>query len=280
VPTRHCGIAGSGVNRYIPAMRALVALTWLVAGCGSSDHASNDLSATFDMGVPADMTKPLPPECDVVAGSGCASGQKCTVGTDHNLPRDLCFAIAASPVGEGAACMTVVSGDRSGDNCAAGLICEDFPGDGPHCRRPCFVRAQCSGGQACVLTTTTSTQKMSDAGILTLKACVPPNNCDPVAQNVCTGGRNCWLSPADDVGRVGLCLVNETMGMAGAACDPTHQVQCAPGFRCATLNFCRRYCYFDLPDGGAAGSGACPSAEGPCQRFFESGPVYGICGAQ
>ena len=101
----------------------------------------------------------LKPECDVFANTGCAAGQKCTVGTQNGTPRNLCFADRAITVGEGAVCMSVADGSgRTGDNCAPGLICLDFPGDGPHCRKPCFVRAHCAGGQACVLTTPTSTQ--------------------------------------------------------------------------------------------------------------------------
>jgi hypothetical protein len=117
---------------------------------------------------------------------------------------------------------------------------------------------------------------MTDAGTQALKACKQPDGCDPVAQNVCTGGKGCWISPADDVGRVGLCLTNANMGMYGATC--VNQVDCAPGFRCAQFNFCRRYCYFSPPDGGATG-GTCPAAEGPCDPFFGS-QFFGVCGAQ
>lgn len=259
-------------------MRAsLVFLVAVAGGCGNSTNpAPPDLSASIaDMTLGKDMTR-FPAECDVQANSGCAAGQKCTIGTDHGVPRDLCFAIAANPLAEGAACMAVQNGDRTGDNCAPGLICEDFPGDGPHCRKPCYVRGQCPAGAACVLLTTTATSKMTDAGTQSLKACKQVDNCDVVAQNVCSGGKQCWLSPADDVGRVGLCLTNAKTGMAGAAC--VNQVDCAAGFRCAQFNFCRRYCYFTPPDGGASG-GSCPAAEGPCDLFYASS-IYGVCGAQ
>ena len=70
-------------------------------------------------------------------------------------------------------------------------------------------------------------------------------------------------------------------GMAGDSCDAAKQAQCSPGFRCDSFDFCRRYCYFEEPDGGvSAGAGGCPATEGACGRFSFSGPIYGICGAE
>lgn len=259
-------------------MRLSLALAALVVvGCGSSDKMPPDLAVPVDMTVPVDL-QTLPPECDVDTNTGCPSGQKCTVGTDNGTPRDLCFAVSTNPVGEGMPCMAVTAGTRSGDNCAPGLICLDFPGDGPHCRKPCYVRAECPAGSGCVLTTPTATTKNTDAGLAFLSACAVDTGCDPVAQTVCTGGLSCYLSPPDDVGRVGLCLTNQKMGMAGDDCD--RQVACAPGFRCAGLGFCRRYCYYQTPPNAPAGAGSCPAGEEPCDKFSSSGPYYGICGSE
>lgn len=258
-------------------MRALCVVAVLFAvGCGSSESESPDLAVPIDMTVPLDMVV-LKPECDVDTNSGCPTGQKCTVGTDNGTPRDLCFAISANPVGEGQPCMAVTSGTRSGDNCEPGLICLDFPGDGPHCRKPCLVRGECPSGSACVLNTPTSTVKTTDAGTFFLKACIADTGCDPVQQNVCSGGRNCYLSVPDDVGRAGLCLQDQAMGMAGADCDK--QVACAPGFRCSGLGFCRRICYFMTPSGAPSGSGQCPSSEAPCDPLTATG-IYGVCGGE
>jgi hypothetical protein len=260
-------------------LRAAIVVLVLVAGCGDDEGGAPDMSVPLDM-FSGDMVV-LPPECDVFMNTGCPSGEKCTVGTQNGTPRDLCFAVAANPVGEFAACSFTVpdANGRAGDNCAVGLVCLDYPGDGPHCRRPCYERAHCSAGDACVFPTATSTPRTTDAGDTeTLRGCAHDDGCDPVAQDVCTGGKGCWLSPADDVGRIGVCLTNVKPGMAGADCKA--QAECAPGFRCNGLGFCRRYCYFDLPDGGAAGSGACPANEGLCDRFSFSGPVYGICGSE
>ena len=262
---------------------AALAILVAAAGCGDDNNsAAADMAVELvDLTPPGDMVV-LKPECDVFANSGCPSGQKCTVGTQNGTPRDLCFAISATPVGLGAVCMSVSDGSgRTGDNCAPGLICEDFPGDGPHCRKPCFVRSDCAAGEGCVLSTTTSTQRMTEGGAQFLHACGHDDGCDPVAQSVCAGGRHCWLSPPDNIGRLGICLMSLGTGMAGDACDGRQQAQCSPGFRCDDFGFCRRYCYFDAPDGGvAAGVGTCPTAEGTCGLFAYSGPVYGICGAE
>ena len=121
--------------------RAAIVLLFVVAGCGDdTTPTAADLAVADDLTIGGDMVE-LKPECDVFANTGCAAGQKCTVGTQNGTPRDLCFAISAVTVDEGAACMSVADGSgRTGDNCAPGLICLDFPGDGPHCRKPCFVR--------------------------------------------------------------------------------------------------------------------------------------------
>ena len=266
-------------------MRAITAsiVLFAIAGCGddgTTTPTEMDLAVAMDdLTPPGDMVV-LKPECDVFANSGCAAGQSCTVGTQNGTPRDLCQPIAATTVGLGATCMSVDIGNgRTGDNCAPGTICEDFPGDGPHCRKPCYTRADCPG-EACVLTTATSTQRTTEGGVQILHACHADDGCDPVAQSVCTGALKCWLSPPDDVGRVGLCLMPlQPGGMAGDVCDATKQAGCAPGFRCDNFDFCRRYCYYEEPDGGTSGStGTCPMGEGVCDRFEFSGSLYGICG--
>ena len=173
---------------------AAIVIMLLVAGCGDDSTTSSlaDLSVALDLTPPGDMTV-LKPECDVFANTGCPSGQKCTIGTQNGTPRDLCFAISATTVAEGATCMSTGpdANGRTGDNCAPGLICLDFPGDGPHCKKPCFVRSQCAGGQGCVLTTPTSTPRQTEGGIQLLHACANDDGCDPVAQNVCPGDRHC-----------------------------------------------------------------------------------------
>jgi hypothetical protein len=261
-------------------MRFATALSLvLLAGCGDDGGGPPDMSASLaDMTVQDMVT--LDPECDVFTQTGCSSPLRCTIGTQGGTPRAICVPAAANPLGEGAACMAVPDAQgRMGDNCATGLVCLDFPGDGPHCRRPCYERAHCGAGNGCVFTSPArATRTDADAGDELLAFCAHDDGCDPVAQTVCTGDRHCWLSPADDVGRLGVCLMNLAPGMAGADCKA--QAECAPGFRCNGLGFCRRYCYFDTPDGGAQpGQGECPAAEGICDRFSFPA-IYGICGGQ
>ena len=261
--------------------RPAIALVLLAAAAGCGDDSSGPADMTVSI---ADMTMQdmvvLKPECDLFAQTGCGAGLRCTVGTQNGTPRILCAPPATTPVGEFAACMAVdLGGGRMGDDCATGLACIDFPGDGPHCRRPCYERAQCAAGNGCVFTSPASqTRTDVDAGDESLAFCAKNDGCDPVAQTVCSGGKGCWLSPADDVGRLGVCLMSLATGMAGADCKA--QAECAPGFRCNGQGFCRRYCYFETPDGGAQpGQGGCPAAEGICDRFSFPG-IYGICGSQ
>src|SRR5262249_8128043 len=206
-------------------------------GAGGGD----DGGGPPDMAVPSDMTAldltVLAPECDVFAQTGCNAPLRCTIGTQGGTPRAICVPAAANPVAEGNACMAVPDDQgRMGDNCATGLVCLDFPGDGPHCRRPCFARTQCGAGNGCVFTSPVGvTRDDADAGTEALAFCAHDDGCDPVAQTKCSGGRGCWLSPPDDVGRLGVCLMNLKPGMAGADCKA--QAECAPGFRCDGQGF-------------------------------------------
>jgi hypothetical protein len=248
----------------------------LAAGCGSSSGSSRDMSVELDMTAP--NIDAGPPECDVVSDTGCMSGDKCTIGSDHGGARDLCFPVAANPVAEGGDCVSVTMGARSGDNCAAGLVCVDFPGDGAKCRRPCFVRGQCPTGSGCVVTTTSGTTATFDIGTYPLRACYADVGCDPVMQTVCSGGKACYLSGADDQGRVTACLTPQSTGTAGASCNGI--AGCAGGFRCDPLQFCRRYCYFATATGGTPTTGQCPANEGACEPFYQSTQQYGVCGQQ
>lgn len=259
--------------------RALAVVAVLaLGGCGKSAGKVHEGGAA-DLAVGADAASGLAAECDVFTNTGCPSGQRCTIGTDHGQPRDLCFAIAAAPLDELFSCQPVVDASdssRTGDTCAAGLVCMPMAGDYDRCRRPCYMRADCAAGQGCVVPTSTSDLRSDDAGLFELRGCQPDNGCDPIAQTVCFAGNKCYLSLFDDVGRVGECLIPGT-GQAGSLCG--NITDCAPGFRCDNGNFCRRYCYYaGAPDAGALG--ACPSDEGVCDLFTESGEVYGICGAE
>ncbi|HEX4460777.1 MAG TPA: hypothetical protein VIA18_22515 [Polyangia bacterium] len=261
------------MQRRVLAVVAVLAL----GGCGKSAVRARDGGA-LDLAV-ADDAGGLAPECDVLTNTGCATGERCTIGTDHGQPRDLCFAIAAAPLDEFVPCQPVVDATdatRTGDTCAAGLVCMPLDGDFDRCRRPCYMRADCAAGQGCVVPTSTSTVLNSDAGAFALRGCQIDAGCDPIAQTVCFAGSGCYLSTFDDVGRVSECLMAGS-GQADTLC--TNITDCAPGLRCDNGNFCRRYCYYEAaPDAGALG--ACPTDEGVCDQFTDSGEVYGICGSE
>ncbi len=90
-------------------------------GCGSSSTTAPDMTAPSGDMSAAIVVDAGPPECDPVNNTGCAAGEKCTIGSDHGGPRSSCFPIASAPVAEGGDCMSVTMGELVGDNCAAGL---------------------------------------------------------------------------------------------------------------------------------------------------------------
>jgi hypothetical protein len=246
----------------------------LVSACGAS-NTSNDMMMVMDMSVPD--VDAGPSECNPVVGGVCPSGEKCTIGTDHGAPREICFPLAASPVSEGGTCSSVMMGSRVGDNCGPGLSCVVYPGEGARCRRPCFVRTDCQSGSACIASTVSNTIEIPDSGQpVILRTCHSDDGCDPVKQSGCSGGKACYLSLSDDVGRVGVCIVPGGK-TSGAACRSI--VDCAPGLRCDEFGFCRRLCYYQTTSGAAPTTGLCPSGEGTCELFFGGSDAYGICGA-
>lgn len=260
------------IGRVLAASAAL-ACSLLLGACHKSSPAAL-LDGGADLAAADGPPSLLAPECDVLADSGCPAGQRCTIGSENGAPRDLCFPVAAQPLGEGFQCAPVVDGTRTGDSCAAGLVCMPLTADYTVCRRPCYQRSDCGSGQGCVVPSTTSTLRSNDAGTFVLRGCANDVQCDPIAQDVCPAGFGCYLSTYDDVGRVSECL-QPGLGQAGSVCSII--TDCAPGFRCDGF-FCRRYCYYNGADGGVGGS--CPADEGLCDLFTVSGGTYGICGAE
>lgn len=255
---------------------ALASCCVLISACGSGASTPDMMTAAIDLA--AAVPDAGPPECNAVANSGCQSGEKCTIGTDDGAPREICFPIATAPVPEGGGCVSVTMGKRVGDNCAAGLSCVVYFGEGALCRRPCFFRSDCPGGSGCVVPTISNTLLTNDGGATAfLRACHADDGCDPVAQDKCTNGKSCYLSAADDAGRLGECLTPLSSKMTGAACSSIPD--CAPGFRCDSLQFCRRLCYYETATNGIPATGQCPAGEGSCELFPRGSTLYGMCGA-
>lgn len=255
---------------------AMLSCCVLLAACGSSSTAT-DMAVTVINDLSMPDVDAGPSECDVLSNTGCPAGDKCTIGTDDGAPRDICFPVAAAPVALGGDCMSVTMGKRVGDNCAAGLSCITYFGEGAKCRAPCYIHSDCPAGSGCFVVTISNTTRTDEGGTNTLRACHVDDGCDPVAQTVCTSPKACYLSGADDVGRYGVCLMPTKMGMDGDDC--ANLGECAPGFRCDLFGFCRRYCYYETAGGGIPTTGQCPSGEGTCQLFPDEDDQYGICGA-
>jgi hypothetical protein len=235
----------------------------VVAGCHSSGS-----------GNAMDMSMALVAECDVLKQTGCSGGKKCTIGLQDGQPRDLCFDVISPAAQLGAACQQLTGGNISGDNCAAGLVCTTFASQ-TKCRVPCYLRSDCPTGSACIAPTASTSVRSVAGQDYGLAACVPTSDCDPIAKTGCGVGQVCYFSAADDVGISDLCLMPTGNGMAGDDCKKARD--CAAGFKCSGLGFCRRLCYYEPPDGGA-GLGTCPPGEGACTPFYFSTDEYGTCG--
>jgi hypothetical protein len=259
-------------------MRLLLASCCLALSACGSPVKSSDMAMMTVMDMSAPIIDAGPAECDPVANSGCMSGDKCTIGTDNGGPRAICFPVAAAPVPEGGDCMSVTMGARVGDNCAAGLSCVVYATEGAKCRRPCFLRQDCPTGSACVVRTVLDTIETVDGGAqFELRSCHSDDGCDPVAQDKCSGGKSCYLSLPDDAGRVGVCLMPMSTKTTGATCSNISD--CAPGFRCDSFMFCRRYCYYRTASGDIPTTGQCPASEGMCDLFPGGNDLYGVCGS-
>ena len=168
--------------------------------------------------------------------------QKCTIGTQNGTPRDSVLSpSSATTVGAGARCATrsTIGNGRAGDNCARR----------PHLPR--LPRRRAAVPEAVLRARATAPRQgvrlsprrrgrsgMTEGGVQALHALrrrrrLRPGRADGVhGRAQAAGSRRPTTSR-----RVGMCLNALSPGMAGDTC--TAQADCAPGFRCDSLLFCR-----------------------------------------
>ena len=131
-------------------MRVTV-LTLSLAVFGCSNNNNMMMNHPHDMAMVTHDLSGNNTTCDVTK-QDCGTGKKCvgqTQGTGMNaMVVGTC--VADGTVGEGQACMTMMSPDTYLDNCKAGLICDDiFGSDTLKCRKICTADTDCSGGAKC-----------------------------------------------------------------------------------------------------------------------------------
>jgi hypothetical protein len=257
--------------------RTLILLALAVAGCGGSATFDNaDAAAPPDFSALENVdASPLGQACDVMKQKGCPDGMHCTVGSAAGETADVCVPDPVTAIPAGGHCNPFGYGHGVvGDLCEPGLVCA-VAGSDTQCLKPCFVRSECSAGEACVADTGSPTTRTDPVyGELPLSACLPSAACDPITQAGCDDGFVCRYTRPDTSGRSLVCKSKVGSRVAGGDCDSSDD--CAAGFIC-TLNFCRRLCYFDPAPGGGANTHMCPADEGQCSPISGGGEVVGRC---
>jgi hypothetical protein len=264
---------------------ALVSLA--MVACGDSNEREDasvyDLQPrTFDMSYGDASPGTYGTPCDVVQGFGCEDGLHCAIAlpnTGEMTGHALCVPNNPIALPEGFPCTPGIlfDGWLYADFCAPGLTCTSVPNGQPVCSKLCFRHRDCKGGKVCAAPVNSDVTQTSGGGFqLPLAACLAGDGCDPIAQDCDAifgmgSGLACEYSPSDNTARVTLCLPPTGAGMAGDDC--MSQEDCAPGFMCEGLGFCRRICYLTPPSPGV---GECPPAEGVCMSFSGSGN-FGRC---
>ena len=233
-----CGGGGGGVDATIDVCPD--------GECTGDETAANCPAdcGDGDGGVPTDGPVAA---CNAIAGTGCASGEKCTWAEEvanPDLGRTDC--VAAGAAAEGDACTYSDHADGNYDDCAAGLYCI-----GGVCTEICgqAENVNCDANEACVLISGLFTDT-TNTGV-----CQP--GCNPVAAdpgcatdegcflNLSTGNSSCsgacanGDNPACNAGFTGATAVGENScssqwGTQHCNCEYTNA--CANGYGCILIN--------------------------------------------
>ncbi len=151
---------------------ALAALLGLSIACGGGGSKTPDASDGSQL------------QCDPLAQTGCAIGEKCTWLFDAFMPQYVghvgCAPDGTAGVGE--ACKYGPPGITGVDNCKGGLVCGEFRGDTGICKTICNQSGgspACDGDHVCV-----TYSDLFSTGASTPKAAgVCDHVCDPIADN-------------------------------------------------------------------------------------------------
>jgi hypothetical protein len=254
-------------------MRRILLSTIFLLACGGTKTGT--VSDTDDMGPgdgpTFDAAGQIGQPCDAYKKAGCNAGLHCAVASIGGTTDELCIPdvpTGTKAIPEGEPCSPIKFGEVTGDYCTPGTSCVDFEGN-PACRKLCiYNRSECPDGEACVAPSGSPEKHDSMYGPAMLRACVTPDSCDPITQMGCFVGTYCYLTTADDIGRVTVCLQPTGAGQPGDSC--MHTRDCAPGEGCFGLKFCRSICYLHPTDS----NGTC---SGGLQCMTAESDTYGVC---
>lgn len=224
-------------------------LAGLFAACGGDDPVKIIDGNTVD----------APGVCNVLAQTGCATGEKCSWIVDALTPQYVghvgCTPDGTANVGD--ECSFGMPGVTGVDNCKAGTVCGAYRMGTGVCKAICDQAGgepMCDASHVCVVYSklfATGTDSPPAAGVCDLA-------CDPMADNDFDGSANQLTGPAsarrastcgsaDNVGCYGSpsggtglptgysCTneVNHDQGTANGGFGIRHRTQCVPGTGCA-----------------------------------------------
>ena len=178
---------------YAGAMRSSVWLVVVLVACGGNGKNNKSIFGV-DSGVEDSMTPDAPgsvcrtalhhhADCNVLAQTGCAAGEKCTWLIDALSPQYVghigCAPDGAQPVG--GACMFGAPGATGYDNCVKGTVCSNYRGAAGTCKTICDPQGgapACATGFACA----SYSGLFSEGGGPNVAGMCDPG-CDPLADN-------------------------------------------------------------------------------------------------
>jgi hypothetical protein len=205
--------------------------------------------------------------CDPLAQTGCATGQKCYVAVNGQF---LCKSVGTKTLGQ-----TCTSG--VGDDCIAGLHCAS-DGTPPVCRAYCRTDSDCTQAPAASGGTPepTNVPRCFEAlNASTVKLC--SLSCDPIGAGAgCPTGRACGFFQ-DGVGdEYTDCYAPGSVG-DGQVCMSVSD--CTQGETCAATGtmaaHCRKAC---RTAGGVTNNGDCSNATDQCNPLGGvSNPIFSAC---
>jgi hypothetical protein len=207
--------------------------------------------------------------CDVVAQTGCASGEKCELGS-----------MANECVPDGNKATGNICGTMQSDDCVHSNLCIGESATLNQCRQSCATDTDCkqpaAGGVAsntghCLITLTGSTVKVCTV------ACQPA----PAAgASGCSTGLACQIYGymSGGLNLQGTDCAAGGAGADGANCATNGNGDCAAGFGCVsvtsgstTVSKCRRLCRL------ASGNADCLSGAPTCSAPTGNNPSWGFC---
>jgi hypothetical protein len=229
----------------------------LLAACSSSEVAGPDAGPSTDGGPGmVDAGNPLVTGCDLVAQAGCEDQQKCTVVGEGSERTVACVDV----VGTRGAQETCDPSAGLGDDCAAGLYCDDTAEPAlcvPFCSDE--PTDTCGADALCALS----------FDIMTTEVQVCADRCDPVGQDCSRTGFGCY--PGRDGPSCAFVGGGLDVASEGETCEYANE--CDLGLACLKVGSFPDWSCFKICDPFAIDDGCADTQL--CNQVDDEG--WGIC---